>query len=428
MAAEARKQRADLGALLDAVEAASPVQAVDVLADTLAVMVGATQVSFLIADFSGDTLIRFGPPPTNPASPYDPDPDRLNTVPLPGSPYEQALRLQQVHVVLDLAVAADPGGGSARLYAPVTDRGDALGVLELTLPTSPNPAVLTFVASAAHALAYVIIANRRHTDLFERGQRDTAFSLAAEIQRRLLPAAYTCEAAEFTLAGWLEPANAVGGDTFDYSVERDTLHLSISDAKGHLVHAAQLATLAVAALRNARRAHANILDQARDANTAIAEHALDEDFVSALLLRVNLATGAVAAVNAGHPPPYLVRDGVVSTVTLAADLPFGVLPGGGYSEQALILQPGDRLVLVTDGILERDATDLDVAAALADMTHLHPREVVHTFARAVLAVTGGKLEDDATLLCLDWYGPRPGGNDRDATAGASQARASEPDD
>ncbi len=421
---EVQDQRADLGALLDAVEAASPVQAVQVLASTLGVMVKASQVSFLIADFSGDALIRFGsPPPTaDAASPPDPDPDRLNTVPLPGSPYEQALRLQQVHVVPDL------DGGSARLYAPVTDRGDALGVLELTLPTTPDEAVLAFVASAAHALAYVIIANRRHTDLFERGQRDSAFTLAAEIQRRLLPAAYTCEAAEFTLAGWLEPANEVGGDTFDYSVERDTLHLSISDAKGHNVHAAQLATLAVAALRNSRRAHASVLTQAREANTAIAEHGRDEDFVSALLLRVNLATGAVTAVNAGHPPPYLVRDGAVSTVALAADLPFGVLREDDYQEQALTLRPGDRLVLVTDGILERNATALDVAVALAEMTRLHPREVVHTFARAVLDVTGGKLEDDATLLCLDWYGPLRGGNGRDASSGASQARASEPAD
>jgi hypothetical protein len=50
------------------------------------------------------------------------------------------------------------------------------------------------IAAAGHALAYVIIANRRHTDLFEWGQRTTPFSLAAEIQRRLLPSAFTCEA------------------------------------------------------------------------------------------------------------------------------------------------------------------------------------------------------------------------------------------
>jgi serine phosphatase RsbU (regulator of sigma subunit) len=95
-----------------------------------------------------------------------------------------------------------------------------------------------------------------------------------------------------------------------------------------------------------------------------------------------------------------------------------------YRVQALVLEPGDRLVLVTDGMLERNASAVDIAAALADMTALHPREVVHSFARAVLAATGGDLQDDATVLCLDWYGPQGAGGGRIASAGATQSRAS----
>jgi hypothetical protein len=76
----------------------------------------------------------------------------------------------------------------------------------------------------------MVIANRRYTDLFEWGQRTVPLSLAAEIQRRLLPAAFTCEADQFTLAGWLEPAGQVGGDTFDFSLDRNTLHASMTDA------------------------------------------------------------------------------------------------------------------------------------------------------------------------------------------------------
>ena len=74
---------------------------------------------------------------------------------------------------------------------------------------------MAHVARAAHALAYVVIANRRFTDLFAWGQRSVPLSLAAEIQHRLLPGSYTCEAGQFTLAAWLEPAGNVGGDTFD---------------------------------------------------------------------------------------------------------------------------------------------------------------------------------------------------------------------
>jgi serine phosphatase RsbU (regulator of sigma subunit) len=409
--------RTDLRALLDAVEAVPPGEAVEVLAETLAAMVDAEDVSFLIADFSGDALIRFVSAPDRlPPGSVGEGGELLVSVPLAGSPYEQAVRAQRVFV--------EERAGLNRLYAPVTDRGDALGVLELALPSPPDDDILAFVASAAHALAYVIIANRRHTDLFERGQRNVPFSLAAEIQRRLLPAAFTCETAEFTVAGWLEPASAVGGDTFDYSVERDLLHLSISDAMGHSVNSAQLATLAVGSLRNSRRSRVSVVDQARAANAAICAHGNDEEFVSALLLRVDLITGEATAVNAGHPTPHLVRNGVVTEIRLAPDLPFGMLADAPYHEQRLALQPGDRLVLMTDGVLERNATTLDVAIALRDMATLHPREVVHTLSREVLRAASGRLQDDATVLCVDWYGPQTGSGDRLASAGASQSRAS----
>jgi len=408
--------RTDLRALLDATEAAPPVDAVEVLANELARMVGANDVSFLIADFTGDTLIRFlSASNGNPSIIGDDDADNLATVVLSGSQYEQALRSQDVCV--------EHSRESTRLYAPVTLRGDAIGVLELSLGARPSDDVISFVASAAHALAYVLIANRQHTDLFERGQRNAPFSLAAEIQSRLLPAAFTCEAVEFTVAGWLVPAANVGGDTFDYSDEKEVLHLSISDAKGHTVNAAQLATLAVSSLRNSRRSQAGVLEQAKAANAAIVDHAADEDFVSALLLRVELATGNVAAVNAGHPNPYIVQDGVVTEVALEPDLPFGMMRGTGYREQNVQLRSGDRLVLVTDGMLERNASSLDISSALTDAKAMHPRELVQVFARAVIEATDGNLEDDATILCLDWHGKRANDGGRIASAGASQRRA-----
>ncbi|HUR22808.1 MAG TPA: SpoIIE family protein phosphatase, partial [Acidimicrobiales bacterium] len=398
--------------VLDLVEAVAPVDAVEVVVSELAASLGAEQVSFLIADLSGDTLVRFVRPV--PGRRRDPAArGELETLALAGTPYGQAVVSQQVQVVAD--------GNRYRLFAPVADRGDALGVLELVLTSAPDDALVTKVASAAHALAYVVIANRRHTDLFESVERNTSFSLAAEIQRRLLPSAFSCATEHFTFAGWLEPASHVGGDTFDYSVDHDQLHASMTDAMGHGVKAALLATLALGSLRNTRLSDVGLAEQALQANEALIGHADGDQFVTGLLLRADLRSGRAVAVNAGHPPPYRLRGGRVECLQLAADLPFGMIPGSTYREQELRLEPGDRLVVVTDGFLERNtaAGDFDVMAAVADTAALHPRELVHVFKAAVLAASASELADDAAVLCIDWHGgpPAPTGRGRPKSRG-----------
>jgi hypothetical protein len=204
-----RRSPLNLNALLAAVEAAPPVAAVDVLATALAEAVGAREVSFLIADFSGRSLIRLGHSGGTGMSRLQGQ-ETAERVPLFGTPHGRALSAQTVEVV------AEDGG--ARLFAPVTSRGEAVGVLELVLDVFPVEQTVTDVALAGHFLAYVVIANRRYTDLFEWGQRSVPLSLAAEIQHRLLPGAFTCEAGQFTLAAWLQPSGEIGGDTFDFSL------------------------------------------------------------------------------------------------------------------------------------------------------------------------------------------------------------------
>jgi serine phosphatase RsbU (regulator of sigma subunit) len=319
-------------------------------------------------------------------------------------------------------VIAEDGG--ARLFAPVTSRGEAVGVLELGLEDFPGEQTVADVALAGHFLAYVVIANRRYTDLFEWGQRSVPLSLAAEIQHRLLPGSFTCEAGQFTLAAWLQPAGEIGGDTFDFSLDRDALHLSMTDAMGHTMDAALLATVLVGGLRNARRRGVELAEQARLANDALAEQAGESQFVTGLVVRIDLPAATAGIVNAGHPPPLRLRAGQVEQVHLEADRPFGLQAGGGYRVQALPLEVGDRLMFVTDGMLERDAACLNIAAILAEGAGMHPREAVQHLTQAVLQASGGQLRDDATALCLDWHGGPP--RDRDATSGANRERRADP--
>lgn len=408
----------DLYDVLRAVEKAAPVDAIEAVTRSIGVSLDALWVSFLVADMSGRALVRLVRVPIGEVrGGRRQDEDVAMMVPFDGGPQEQALRAQRVLV--------EDVGDRHVVRAPVTQRGEAIGLLEIAVPAAPTDAVVQRVSRAAHTLAFVVIANRRHTDLFEWGQRTSPFTLAAEIQRRLLPASFTCEADSFTLAAWLEPAASIGGDTFDYSVARDLLHLSVTDAVGHGVHSALTATLCVSGLRNARRRGGTLLEQAQAADEALTDNApAVSPFATGLLGRLDLSTGTLAIVNAGHPTPLLVRDGATQPVTLPANRPFGVLRHKPYRAAEIELRPGDRLVLLTDGMLERGAAALDLSARLQHLSALHPREVVRVLGDLVLEVAGPVLPDDACLLILDWHGGH--GDTRHTAAGADPHRASKP--
>lgn len=384
--------------MLRAAESAPPIAAAEILADLLARSIDATEVSFLIADYSGRTLVRLG---------HEADGcngrrqgwETAQRVPLEGSVHGRVLERQCIEI--------DRRQGEVRVVAPVSNRGDAIGALEMTIPTVPGEATQGVITDAARALGYVVVANRRFTDLYEWGQRTVPLSLAAEIQHRLLPGSFTCEAGLFTLAGWLEPSGNVAGDTFDFTVERDTLHLSITDAMGHAVGASMLATVLVGALRNARRGGASLTDQVRRANEDLVEHSGTHGFVTGQVARIDLRAGTASIVNAGHVLPLRLRDGNVNALTLIAELPFGAFENTSYTAQPLPLEPGDRLIFLTDGMLERNAKHVDLAAHLVESASMHPREAVQHLTRAVLDGADGDLQDDATLMCLDWYGSPP---------------------
>jgi serine phosphatase RsbU (regulator of sigma subunit) len=428
-------ERSPLGRVLAAAEDASPVESVEAVTRELGEALHASSVSFLIADLSGRALVRLAYVPLRPVEDADAEQplaprerqqeqESATSIPFNGGPEERVVRTQAVKV---LAPGQDPGrpGSTSdwRVLAPVTERGEIIGVLELLLPVEPHADDVEQIAHLAHILAFVVIANRRHTDLYEWGQRTRPLSLSAEIQHRLLPGPQTCEARSFTLAGWLEPAAEIAGDTFDFSLGRDVLHLSITDAMGHGVGAALAATLVVGSLRNTRYAGGSLLEQVAAANQALADHASTsgiEDFVTGLIGRVDLTTGSLELANAGHVAPYIAREGQVAPIELPPDLPLGPFVDTVYRSSKILLEPGDRVVFVTDGMLERQAEGLDLLEEIVSTRGLHPRQAVRALADTVLAATNGVLNDDATVLCLDWHGGH--GGDRHSRHGADHQR------
>lgn len=401
-------QQGELARLLTAVEKAAPVEAVDVVAEHLRWRFGAMEVSFLIVDLTGRAVARLSSTAATEGG------RQAERIPMSGSVYERVIRTQRLY--------QDAVGQGQRVIVPVTNRGDAIGLLELLLPATPDEDVLLAVGEAAHVLAYIVIVNGRFTDLYTWGKRTRPPTLAAEIQYQLLPPSLSCEAAQFTLCGSMEPSEDLSGDTFDYALDRDTLHLSVTDPMGHDLDAALAATVLVGALRGARRAGAGLAEQARLADQALADHG--RGHATGQLLRINLHTGEAKLVNAGHPWPLRMREGAAKAIACAVDLPFGLAVSAPrpYRVQTVDLRPGDRLLMLTDGMLERHGERIDLPGLMERSRNLHPRETTLMMTSAVRDAAGGRLQDDATVMCLDWHGHQE--THRHVSSGADARRAS----
>ena len=300
----------------------------------------------------------------------------------------------------------------ARLWVPLLDGTERIGVCQLEVSGEDEFDELRAPALAlAAVLAELVVSKAQYTDSYEKTRRSVPMGVPAELLWRQLPPT-TFATDRFVITAQLEPWHQVGGDAFDYSLDGDTLHIAVFDGMGHGLGAALLASVALAAYRNARRGDRSLVDTAAVIDQVLAEQFGEDSFVTGVFGRLDLTTGTVALLSAAHPAPLLVRDGrPVGEVAVEPGPPLGF----GIRDDAVVeasLQPGDRLLMFSDGVVEARSAQgeffgLDRLLDLLtrqESNRQSPPETLRRLIVAVLEHQQNMLQDDATVLLLEWAG------------------------
>lgn len=310
-------------------------------------------------------------------------------------------------------------GGQAHLWVPLRDGVDRLGVLDVMVDDElelSDPGLLDQASWLASLLGSLITSLNSLGDGLEAVRRQRPRSAAAELLWQLLPPA-TAGNDNLELAAWVAPADSVGGDAYDYDFAQHSVTFAIYDAMGHGIGAGLVAAAALAASRSARRDGADLQQQLAAADSVVATQFGDSTFLTAFVGHLDLRTGLLCYFRAGHAPALLLRQGkVVKSLDGGARLPVGLpasLGGADGHPGRASLQPGDWLVLSTDGVVEaRDAEGaffgeprlIDFLTREVASGH-SPPETVRRLSRAVMAHQHGNLQDDATIVLMRWSGP-----------------------
>jgi serine phosphatase RsbU (regulator of sigma subunit) len=304
-----------------------------------------------------------------------------------------------------------PIDGGVRVWVPVVDGSARLGVMavDLTEEDAHDPQTLISVERVATLAAQLVVTKGEYSDVMELTQRNRRMSLAAELQRGTLPP-LALATPRVVVAGILEPAYEVAGDTFDYAVNTDALHVAIIDSVGHDVESSVISHLVHGSLRNSRRNGVDLPEAYTRANEAVTTVFREITFATAAFGHLDLGSGRFRWVSAGHPPPLVVRGRkVVHAADTVPVLPIG-LSGMGPTVNELVLEPSDMLLLYTDGVVEGGARGaerfgLDRLADLLSrnlLAELPPAETLRRLVRAVLEHSTHQLRDDLAMVLIEY--------------------------
>jgi hypothetical protein len=303
------------------------------------------------------------------------------------------------------------GPTGSPLWMPLVDGSDRLGVIRVDADPAvvAGPEFRRQVDLLAALLGHLVVIMAPYGDVLSRTRRVRRMSAGSELLWRLLPP-LTYASDRFVVSAVFEPTYDVGGDGFDYSIDGDAAYAAICDTTGKGLRAAQGTAVALSALRAARVHGDGLVDMARAVDDAFAAEFTDSRFSTAVLMRLDLRDGTLRYLNAGHPPPVVLRAGrAVARLDAGRRIPLG-LAASRVDIGELRLERGDRVLCFTDGVTEaRDPAGepfgeerlIDLAERNA-AAGLPAPETLRRLSLAILSHLNGPPSDDATVLLMEW--------------------------
>lgn len=305
-----------------------------------------------------------------------------------------------------------PVARGSELWVPLLDGVERIGVLRVrTGEMAANDRVIQERCTWLAALiGHLVVVTTAYGDGLDAIRRTRPRGPSAELIWNLLPP-LTAGTEKVLLAAMMHPVYGPGGDAFDYDLSETTARLAVFDAAGHDLGASLTVASALSAYRSARHEDGGLQRQLEAVDRAVMDRSrTGEDFVTAALAELDLDTGELRYVLAGHPAPLLLRRGRLIKRLEEARTP---LLGIGHLSNEIgteTLEAGDWLLFYTDGIPEaRDVEGRFFGEdRLADFLRReimsgHPApETVRRLSRAIMKHQAGDLQDDATVLLLQW--------------------------
>lgn len=380
-----------LGSLLDRAHLMPPRLVGPLVAQEI-ISVGGADVSIWLQDYDQRSL----QPLTGPGLVGDP-------APIEGSWPGRAF-------ISDTRVEQELPDGSRRLYLPMLDGSARIGVLAFTL-SAVDDNDRRLAQRLAGLTADLLVTKADYTSTFDRVRTAEPMSLSAHLQWQTLPP-LIMTTPDVALAGILEPAYDVGGDSFDYALDEHVLHWAVFDAMGHGLEAATMATIVVATYRHGRRSGASLPDLYVHLDDVLSS-TYPGRFTTAQVGQLDTETGVLSWVNAGHPAALRIRPtGEVTELGGPISRPLG-LADAAPRVQTAQLAPGDRVLFFTDGVVEERLADGHQfgEARLREFVERTSREdvsvseTVRQLSHALMDARGGRTSDDASLVLVEWRGP-----------------------